>query len=55
MIAAMLVVFAPALLRAQDPSMVAPGAKLERLFGEGFFTESPAQAPDGSVCGAAGP
>ena len=32
-----------------DPSIVAPGAKLERLFGDGFFTEGPAQAPDGSV------
>jgi len=32
-----------------DASIVAPGAKLERLFGDGFFTEGPAQAPDGSV------
>src|SRR5688572_26772966 len=32
-----------------DPSIVAPGARLERLFGDGFFTEGPAQAPDGSV------
>jgi gluconolactonase len=48
-ISAMLVVFAPALLLAQDPSIVAPGAKLERLFGDGFFTEGPAQAADGSV------
>jgi gluconolactonase len=45
----MLVVFAPALFLTQDPSIVAPGAKLERLFGEGFFTEGPAPAPDGSV------
>jgi gluconolactonase len=48
-ISAMLVVFASALLLTQDPSIVAPGAKLERLFGDGFFTEGPAQAPDGSV------
>ena len=48
--------FAPPLVLAQasggiqgDPSIVAPTAKLERLFGEGFFTEGPAQAPDGSV------
>src|SRR2546426_8423529 len=45
----MLMAFAPELLLAQDPSIVAPGAKLERLFGDGFFTEGPAQAPDGSV------
>src|SRR5207245_858451 len=32
-----------------DPAIVAPGVKLERLFGDGFFTEGPAQAPDGSV------
>jgi len=36
-------------LLAQDRPIVAPGAKLERLFGEGFFTEGPAPAPDGSV------
>jgi gluconolactonase len=48
-ISALLVVFAPALLLTQDPSIVAPGATLERLFGDGFFTEGPAQAPDGSV------
>ena len=39
----------PDLLIAQDPSIVAPGATLERLFGDGFFTEGPVQAPDGSV------
>jgi gluconolactonase len=44
-----LMVFASNLVLAQDPSIVAPGAKLERLFGDGFFTEGPAQAPDGSV------
>ncbi|HXL53154.1 MAG TPA: SMP-30/gluconolactonase/LRE family protein [Gemmatimonadales bacterium] len=48
--------FAPQLAIAQasgvvqgDAPIVAPGAKLERLFGEGFFTEGPAPAPDGSV------
>ena len=44
-----LTVFAPELVLAQDPSIVAPGARLEHLFGDGFFTEGPAQAPDGSV------
>src|SRR5207249_8755792 len=44
-----LIVFAPDVLPAQDPSIVAPGAKLERLFDDGFFTEGPTQAPDGSV------
>src|SRR2546423_12345879 len=32
-----------------DPSIVARTARLERLFGDAFFTEGPAQAPDGSV------
>src|SRR2546429_8698327 len=45
----MLIVFAPNVLPAQDPSIVAPGAKLERLFDDGFFTEGPTQAPDGSA------
>ncbi len=45
----LLMVFAPLLLLAQEPSIVAPGAKLERLFDDGFFTEGPAPAPDGSV------
>jgi len=44
-----LIVFAPEVVLAQDPSIVAPGATLERLFDEGFFTEGPTQAPDGSV------
>src|SRR5947207_15271999 len=39
--------FAPLVVLAQ--SIVAPTARLERLFGDGFFTEGPAQAPDGSV------
>jgi gluconolactonase len=36
------------LVLAQAP-VVAPGATLERLFGDGFFTEGPAPASDGSV------
>jgi gluconolactonase len=45
----LVVACAPQPLLAQDSSIVAPGAKLEHLFGDGFFTEGPAQAPDGSV------
>src|SRR6266508_2056405 len=43
--------FAPLVVFAiqGDRSIVAPTARLERLFGDGFFTEGPAQAPDGSV------
>jgi gluconolactonase len=37
------------LLVLAQATIVAPGARLERLFGDGFFTEGPAQAPDGSV------
>ena len=48
MISGMLVVLTAALL-AQERPIVAPTAKLERLFGDGFFTEGPAPAPDGSV------
>lgn len=40
-------VVAPQLLLGQ--AIVAPSATLERLFGDGFFTEGPAPAPDGSV------
>ncbi|MCC7261970.1 MAG: SMP-30/gluconolactonase/LRE family protein [Candidatus Latescibacteria bacterium] len=32
-----------------DPSVVALDARLEKLFGEGFYTEGPAVAPDGTV------
>lgn len=43
---AMLVTAKPA---AQNVAVVAPDARLERLFDGGFFLESPAVAPDGSV------
>ncbi len=43
---AMLVTAQPA---AQNAAVVAPDARLERLFDGGFFLESPAVAPDGSV------
>lgn len=32
-----------------EPSIVAAGAKLEKLWGEGSFTEGPALAPDGCI------
>ena len=32
-----------------DPSIISPDARLEKVFGEGFFTEGPAVAPDGTV------
>src|SRR5207249_2683850 len=34
---------------ADEPKFVAPGAKLERLWSEGEFTEGPAEGPDGCV------
>ena len=34
---------------AEDKSFAAPGAKLEKLWGEGEFTEGPAEGPDGCV------
>lgn len=34
---------------AEDKSFVAPGAKLEKLWAEGEFTEGPAEGPDGCV------
>ena len=34
---------------SSDPQIIAPGTELELLFDGGFFTESPAVAPDGSV------
>src|SRR5262245_16176208 len=34
---------------AEDPPFVAPGAKLEKLWSEGEFTEGPAEGPDGCV------
>src|SRR5438046_1103902 len=34
---------------AEDPPFVAPGAKLEKLWSEGEFTEGPVEGPDGCV------
>jgi gluconolactonase len=34
---------------AEEKSFAAPGAKLEKLWGEGEFTEGPAEGPDGCV------
>jgi len=34
---------------AEEKSFVAPGAKLEKLWSEGEFTEGPAEGPDGGI------
>ena len=34
---------------AELPTFTAPGSKLEKLWGDGEFTEGPAAAPDGSI------
>ena len=34
---------------AADPQFVAPGAKLEKLWSAGEFTEGPAEGPDGNI------
>jgi gluconolactonase len=34
---------------AEDKSFVAPGAKIEKLWSEGEFTEGPAEGPDGCI------
>src|SRR5437763_6957955 len=34
---------------AEDPPFVAPGAKLEKLWSEGSFTEGPVEGPDGCI------
>lgn len=34
---------------AEDKSFVAPGAKLEKLWSEGEFTEGPTEGPDGAI------
>lgn len=34
---------------AEDKSFVAPGSKLEKLWGEGEFTEGPVEGPDGGI------
>jgi gluconolactonase len=36
-------------IAAEDPPFVAGGAKLEKLWGEGEFTEGPALGPDGCI------
>jgi gluconolactonase len=36
-------------LRAADDALVPPDAKLEKLWGEGEFTEGPAHGPDGCI------
>ena len=49
LIAAALVGFQPAQENATTPSVIAPGAKLEKVFGEGEFTEGGAMNADGSI------
>jgi gluconolactonase len=49
LIAAALVGFQPPAEKAGTPSVVAPGAKLEKVFGEGTFTEGGAMDSDGSI------
>lgn len=34
---------------ADEPSFIAPGAKLGKLWGEGSFTEGPVEGPDGAI------
>lgn len=41
--------FAAGSLRAGDAPLVPEGAKLEKLWGEGAFTEGPAHGPDGCI------
>jgi gluconolactonase len=49
LIAAALVGFQPPGEKGQAPSVVAPGAKIEKVFGEGEFTEGGAMDADGSI------
>ena len=42
----MLALLAPG---AEEKSFVAPGAKIEKLWSEGEFTEGPAEGPDGGI------
>jgi gluconolactonase len=49
LIAAALVGFQQPAEKAGAPSVVAPGAKLEKVFGEGTFTEGGAMDVDGSI------
>ena len=46
MLTLLLALAAPA---GEPPPFVAPGARLEKLWSEGEFTEGPAEAPDGSI------
>lgn len=45
----MLALLLAAAVAADAPPFVAPGAKLEKLWGDGAFTEGPAEGPDGCV------
>jgi gluconolactonase len=49
LIAAALVGFQQPAEKAESPSVIAPGAKLEKVFGEGEFTEGGAMDVDGSI------
>src|SRR5262249_53328448 len=49
LIAAALVGFQPPQEQGQTSSVVAPGAKIEKVFGEGEFTEGGAMDADGSI------
>jgi gluconolactonase len=49
LIAAALVGFQPPREKAESPSVIAPGAKIEKVFGEGEFTEGGAMDADGSI------
>ena len=49
LIAAALVGFQQPAEKSESPSVVAPGAKLEKVFGEGEFTEGGAMDVDGSI------
>ena len=45
----MLPLLAFCLAFAEPPAFTAPGAKVEKLWGEGSFTEGPVEGPDGAV------
>jgi gluconolactonase len=49
LVAAALVGFQQPAEKAETPSVIAPGAKLEKVFGEGEFTEGGAMDVDGSI------
>src|SRR6478735_7239901 len=38
-----------AIATADEPSFTPPGAKVEKLWGEGSFTEGPVEGPDGAI------